>query len=194
MTGPDIVLIYTGARHFDDQGTRSAENAGNASDARKALRYCNPIAPSSVLLRREAVLAAGGFREGTPSCEDWGMWVSLMPFGQFAVVPEALTNYYVSPMSMSASPEKMLDGLRAILDPVLLADTRGIRRWARRRRIWAQQLCSAALIARENRLQGELGYIFRSLLSWPSPFWKPRRFAIFATSFRHRLLSRREMP
>ncbi len=191
---PDTVLAYTGARHFDDHGTRAVQSAIAPPTVRKMLRYCNPIVPSSALLRRQAVLAAGGFCEGAPSCEDWGMWVRMMPFGSFAASPEPLTNYYVHPKSMSASPERMLEGLRAILEPILLARYRGIERWIWRRRIWAAQLCSAALIARDNNLKGDLRYISRSLLAWPSPFFRWHRFAVFAASLKNQLLSRRERP
>jgi len=184
---PDTVLVYTGARHFDENGTRAAQSAIAPPTARKMLRYCNPIVPSSVLLRREAVLAAGGFREGAPACEDWGMWVRLMPLGSFAASPEPLTNYYVHPKSMSASPGRMLEGLKAILDPILLAGYRGIERWSWRRRIWATQLCSAALIARENHLHDEIRYFLRSFAAWPSPFWQPQRYCAFAVSIRNRI-------
>ncbi|MGA3131151.1 MAG: glycosyltransferase [Terracidiphilus sp.] len=189
---PDTVLVYTGARYFDDRGTCTVQNGVDPLTARKLLRYCNPILPSSGLLRRQTVLAAGGFREGTPTCEDWGMWVRLMPFGSFAAVTDPLTNYYVHPKSISASPEKMLAGLRAIMEPTLLARYRGIERWMWRRRIWAEQLCSAALIARDNNLKGELGYIVRSLLAWPSPFFRRRRFAVLAVNLRNQLLPGRE--
>jgi glycosyltransferase involved in cell wall biosynthesis len=189
---PGVVFVYTGVTLFDDQGPRGAQAAVDPPAAKRLLRTCNPILPSSVLVRRQAVLAAGGFREGARTCEDWGMWVRLLPFGSFAAVPEPLTNYYLHPQSISASPKRMLDGLRVILEPTLLDGYRGIERWIWRRRIWAEQLCSAALIARDNQLKGELGYAIRSLLAWPSPFFRPHRFQVFAVSLKNRLLSRQE--
>jgi hypothetical protein len=105
-----------------------------------------------------------------------------MPLGSFIALPEPLTKYYVHPNSISASPEKMLAGLRIIMESTLLANDRGINRWLWRRRIWAAQLLSAALIARNNKLKSELNYIVRSLLAWPSPFWEPERFlALFVS-------------
>jgi len=188
----DTVLVYTGAKYFDEHGTRFVQDAVDPLTARKLLRYRNPILPSSGLLRRQTVLAAGGFREGTPTCEDWGMWVRLKPFGSFAAVTDPLTYYYIHPKSISASPEKMLAGLRAIMEPTLLANYRGTERWMWRQRIWAEQLCSAALIARDNNLKGELGYIVRSLLAWPSPFFRWRRFVILAVNLRNQLFPGRE--
>jgi len=190
----DVVLVYTGARHFDERGTRAIQHAIDPLTARKMLQYCNPILPSSVLLRRQAALACGGMREAAYACEDWGMWVRLMPFGRFAAVDAPLTEYYVHPLGMSASPERMLDGLRVILEPTLLVNYRGFERWIWRRRIWAAQLYSAALIARENVLKSELRYFVRSLLAWPSPFWQPQRYSSFAVSVKNRLLSRQALP
>ena len=189
---PDVVLIYTGTRHFDDHGTRAEQSAMCPYGKKDA----SLLQPDRALLGPYSARCCSGGRRISrrrSRCEDWGMWVSLMPVGQFASVPEPLTNYYVSPKSMSGSPEKMLNGLRAILEPILLADDCGIKRWVWRRRIWAEQLCSASLIARENHLQGELGYVCRSLLSWPSPLWRPRRFKIFAVSLKNRLVSRQEL-
>ena len=185
---PDTVLVYTAVRHFDDHGIRFSGCAVHPSIARQLLRYSNPICPSTVLLERQATLAAGGFFEGASTCEDWALWVRLLPFGAFAAVDEPLIDYYVYPASLSASPERMLDGLKTILEPVLLAGFHGFERRLWRRRILATQHFSAAMIARENHLPGELGYIARSLRAWPSPVWQPRRFAAFIVTFKNKLL------
>jgi glycosyltransferase involved in cell wall biosynthesis len=185
---PETVLVYTGIRIFDDKGVRGEKPAIDPIAARKMLRYCNPITPSTVLLRREAVAQIGGFRKGLDACEDWGLWFRLQPLGQFEAVPEPLTDYYVYPKSLSANPEKMLRGADVIIDATLTADLRGFARWAWRRRIRATQLCSAGLIARENELDSELRYMFQSLCAWPSPAWQPKRFARFAVSLKNRIV------
>lgn len=185
LAEPGVVLVYTGIRIFDDSGVREARAAVDPAVARKVLRYRNPITPSTVLVRREAVLRDGGFREDIRACEDWEMWVRLKRLGDFAAVPDPLTDYYVYPNSLSANPGRMLDALDRIVDTTLVADLRGIDRWAWKRRIRAVQLSSAGLIARENGLNGEVGYMFRSLRAWPSPFWEHQRFAMFAVSIRN---------
>jgi glycosyltransferase involved in cell wall biosynthesis len=183
---PDTVLVYTGIRIFDDNGIRSENPAIDAISAKKMLRYRNPITPSTVLARREALLQNGGFREDIRACEDWEMWVRLQQLGNFESVGDPLTNYYVYPSSLSANPEKMLHALDQIIDSMLLAGLHGLHRWVWRRRILAVQLCSAGLIARDNGLKGEIGYMFQSLCVWPSPWWEPGRFAMFAVSVRNR--------
>lgn len=185
--GAETILVYTGVRFFDRSGTLEDRPAISAAAASKILRYCNPIAPSSVLVRRQSVMHGGGFREDLRACEDWEMWVRIQGLGQFVAVRAPLTHYYVHPGSMSANPERMLHALDQILDSTLVAELRGVERWTWKRRIRAAQLCSAGLIARDNRLKGELHYMLRSLSSWPSPFWQPQRFVMFAVSARNRL-------
>ncbi|MGB0064626.1 MAG: glycosyltransferase family A protein [Terracidiphilus sp.] len=182
---PGAVLVYTGAKQFDDSGVRAVHRAIDPSVAKKMLRYSNPITASSVLVRRQAVLDLGGFNVAAPPCEDWELWARLLPIGQFVAVEDPLTQYWLSPQSSSASPERMLAATSRIMEETLLNGLKGIPRFAWRRRIWAAQLLSAALIARDNRLKGEFGYAVRSLLAWPSPFFRRQRFAVFAVSLRN---------
>jgi glycosyltransferase involved in cell wall biosynthesis len=190
---PETVLVYTGIRVFDDSGVRDVRPAIDAISARKMLRYLNPITPSTVLVKREAFMQAGGFRKGLHACEDWGLWFCLQPLGQFEAVPDTLTDYYIHPKSLSANPDIMLQSADIIIDSTLTADLRGFERWAWKRRIRAEQLCSAGLIARDNGLMNELRYMFQSLCAWPSPFWRPRRFVTFAVSARNCFCRRKEV-
>jgi len=190
---PETVLVYTGIRIFDDHGIRSKQLAVDPATARKILRYCNPITPSSVLVRRADVLQIGGFRKGLYACEDWELWFRLLPLGEFEAVTEPLTDYYVYSNSLSANPEIMLQAARIIIDATLTADLRGFLRWSWKHRIIAAQLCSAGLIARDNRLKSELRYMFLSLCAWPSPLWQPQRFTMFAVSVINTLRRRKEV-
>ena len=183
----NTVLSYTGIRIFDDSGVRQTCPACDVSYIRKSLRFENCIAPSAVLAKRTALLQEGGFRDGLQACEDWDLWFRLQRRGEFEAVPDALTDYYVHPSSASTDPNRMLYGFQEILDTTLVSDLHGISRriWARRAR--AVQLYSAGMIARDNGLRGEIGYILQSLAAWPSPWWKPHRFAGLAASLRQRL-------
>ena len=125
--------------------------------------------------------------------EDWEMWLRLQGLGEFESLPDPLTDYYVYPKSLSANPERMLRALDRIIDTTLLADLQGFDRWAWRRRIRAAQLCSAGLIARDNGVEGEMHYMLRSLCAWPSLFWEPRRFAMFAVSVRNKFSRRKQV-
>lgn len=184
----DTVLVYTGIRVFDDAGTRQLSPADSPSVTCRMLRYRNPIAPSSVLARRDAMLQDNGFRQDIRACEDWEMWVRLMRIGKFEYVPDPVTDYYVYPGSMSADPRRMLIAMEQILEPTLVADLTGVSRWTWRQKIRSAQLYCAALIARDNKLPGEIGYELRSLAAWPSPFWEFQRFTGLAVTARNKLL------
>ena len=186
----DTVLVYTGIRIFGDEGVRSISPGARPAEARKMLRYRNPITPSTVVAKREALARNGGFREDIRACEDWEMWVRLQRLGSFAAVTDPLTDYYVGPSTMSADPKRMLDAVEQILPTTLVEDLNGPERWAWTHRIRAKQLYSAALIARDNGLKGEIAYMLRSLAAWPSPLWEPRRFTGLAVTVRNELLGR----
>ncbi len=181
----DTVLVYTGIRFFDDRGSRGEKPATDPAMAREMLRYCNPI-PCTYIVRREALLEGGGYREDIRACEDWEMLVRLLRLGKFVAVADPLTEIYLHPDSLSANPDRMLRALEQIIDTTLLEGLRGLDRWAWRRRVWAEQLSSAGLIARDNKLKGEVMFMIRSICVWPSPLWAPRRFAMLAVSARNR--------
>jgi glycosyltransferase involved in cell wall biosynthesis len=186
----DTVLVYTGIRIFGDDGVKSIRPGATPAQVRKMLRYRNPITPSTVIAKREALARNGGFREDIRACEDWEMWVRLQRLGSFAAVTDPLTDYYVGPSTMSADPNRMLVAVEQILPTTLVRDLDGPARWTWTQRIRAMQLYSAALIARDNGLNGEIAYILRSLAAWPSPLWEPRRFSGLAVSLRNQFLGR----
>jgi len=65
---------------------------------RKALRFGNPICHPSAMLRRDAILAEGGYLGGKYA-EDYDLWLRLA-VGQrwrFANLPDPLLSYNVSP-------------------------------------------------------------------------------------------------
>jgi hypothetical protein len=154
------------------------------------LRYANPITPSTVLVKREAILQLGGFRDGISGCEDWEMWFRLQQLGQFEAIADPLVDYYLYPKSLSSNPGRMLQTLDRFIETTLLADLHGFDRWVWRRRIRSVQALSSGLIARENGLDSETHYMLQSLRIWPSPFWQPGRFLMFAVSAKNRMTKR----
>lgn len=49
---------------------------------------------SSAVVRRSSFLEVGGFEAALPSCQDWDLWLKLFDKGTFAILPEALVNFY----------------------------------------------------------------------------------------------------
>lgn len=62
----------------------------------------NPLCVSSALLRREAVVEAGGLEFPLPRAEDWDLWLRLLARGHaFVVEPHARVRYRRSPSALS---------------------------------------------------------------------------------------------
>jgi peptidoglycan/xylan/chitin deacetylase (PgdA/CDA1 family)/predicted TPR repeat methyltransferase len=70
----------------------------------------------SAIVRRSAVLAAGGFDPTYVTCEDWDLWQRLARAGaRFAAIGEEVARYHMRPRSASLAARQMLvDGIRVI--------------------------------------------------------------------------------
>lgn len=79
----------------------------------------NPVVCSTVVARRESVLACGGFDEDPAlvATEDYDLWLRMSAREPIAYLPEPMTFYRVHPGSLSAN-ERFLRGVDKILDRV----------------------------------------------------------------------------
>jgi len=65
-----------------------------ADELRALLYERNPLCVSSALLRRDALLAVGGFAFPLPRAEDWDLWLRLLGAGHaFVMEPRAVVRY-----------------------------------------------------------------------------------------------------
>jgi GT2 family glycosyltransferase len=67
----------------------------------------NFIAPSSLMVRLDAMLQAGGFDESLRSCEDWEFWFRLLKAGRFVQVPRVLCYRRMHPEQMTKNAGEM---------------------------------------------------------------------------------------
>jgi glycosyltransferase involved in cell wall biosynthesis len=91
---PDAALCYGIAEIVGPDGTPTGERWDiPAPLSPQALYEHNPIPTSSVLARRDAVLAAGGFA-GPMLCEDWALWLRMTERGErFVLATDAHVRY-----------------------------------------------------------------------------------------------------
>jgi GT2 family glycosyltransferase len=101
---PDLVLLGTALDRIDAEGERAGIIAYPADPARLAeiLPRANAFSSSSVMMRADAVEAAGGYRPLFPAAEDYDLWLRLSEHGRIANLPERLGAYRVHESSMSA--------------------------------------------------------------------------------------------
>ncbi|MFN3076424.1 MAG: glycosyltransferase [Alphaproteobacteria bacterium] len=106
---PDVALLATGTLRFDDRAETWDElipptehEAFLASFA--AVR--NPIVHSSVMMRRSAVFAVGGYPSDFVYAQDFALYLALVRHGyRLAGIPDVLVRYRFHPVNMSASPK-----------------------------------------------------------------------------------------
>jgi glycosyltransferase involved in cell wall biosynthesis len=76
----------------------------------------NCVAPSSALLRRDAVLEAGAFDPGRRLCADLDLWVRLLERGTGLASPRVGSLYYVHPGQVSHDRLAMHRAHRGVLE------------------------------------------------------------------------------
>ena len=127
MQAHDRVVLLGGAyRLIDGVGRYLATltpPADNPSLQELALSGRNPFCHPLVMMRREAVLRAGGYREDLPAAEDLDLWLRLGEIGELACIPEVLLSYRLHAHSISERRQQMqIDNMRIACE----------RAWARR--------------------------------------------------------------
>ncbi len=190
---PRAILCYTGLMLVHPDGRETPARVSRPSDLGPVLRMRNPsLAPSCVVVTREALQHSGGFHERHRGSEDWELWFRLWQVGPFLCVNAPLTNYRVSVSGLSGDADHMMRDFQQMLEPVLLNDLHGPRRHIWRRRILSEQCFRAALTARasQNRAKA-IRYHIHSLLLWPSPLQLPYRLYALGITLRG---ARRETP
>lgn len=116
---PECIMLGTAAEIWvaDTPTERVHQHPVDHGTLSFDLLFNNPFVHSSIMLRKEAVIAAGGYstdRERQPP-EDYELWSRLARIGQVANLPERLLVYREVPQSMSRTgPNPFLDKLVTI--------------------------------------------------------------------------------
>jgi glycosyltransferase involved in cell wall biosynthesis len=103
------------------------------------------VSCSNALIRRDALLAAGGFDEslrarGAQGCEDWALYLRIAARHEIGAATNYLVGYRLSPGSMSEDFGQMLRS-RALVEQEFVADHPQLQaEFARGRAILAQSL------------------------------------------------------
>ncbi|HWC26439.1 MAG TPA: glycosyltransferase family A protein [Solirubrobacteraceae bacterium] len=106
---PDAAACFGHARIVGLDGRPTGERwdelapgRHGASELLALLYERNPLCVSSALLRRAAVLDAGGLEFPLPRAEDWDLWLRLLARGHaFVMQPRAVVRYRRSPGALS---------------------------------------------------------------------------------------------
>ena len=97
----------------------------------------NKLAPSAVMIRRDAALDAGGFRD-LKRAADLDLWVRVLERGSAIAIPRVTALYHVHAGQVSGDSPKMHEAHKAVLEshsgrpwcrPALLRRHEGVRAW-----------------------------------------------------------------
>lgn len=102
---PGLGLLGSFIRIMDKTGRiiRQGHYPVSPAETARFLEHGCPVAHPTVMLRREAVLKAGGYRKLFSHCEDYDLWLRISELGYgIANLPQALLNYRMHGANVSA--------------------------------------------------------------------------------------------
>lgn len=102
---PALVLLGTWWDDLEEgRVTPGPETPTRHQDLLDALAGGNPIAHSSVMMRRAAVEAAGGYDEQCPYAQDYALWLALAREHRIAILPDRLVQIRLHAAQLSVVP------------------------------------------------------------------------------------------
>jgi glycosyltransferase involved in cell wall biosynthesis len=125
---PDLLVLGTGYFRIDEAGRRTGTVVPPLEPAAvaHALERVNAIAHPTVMMRRDAVLAAGGYREAYLRAEDYDLWLRLAERGKLANLPDPLIEYRLGHVPFRAATFS-----RQVLSEITARTTANLRRSGR---------------------------------------------------------------
>ncbi|MEA2221055.1 MAG: hypothetical protein QOJ35_3681, partial [Solirubrobacteraceae bacterium] len=97
------LVVGADGRRTGERWARPAAGLHEGAALQAMLYAANPIPTSSVVLRRAALEAAGGFASPVRVAEDWDLWLRLAARGEsFVCEPEAVVRYRRHPGGLTA--------------------------------------------------------------------------------------------
>ena len=126
ITARPGVWIWTGTIYLKCWGGLRVQ----PEDLSWKLLRANFIIPSTVILRREPVIAAGLFDPNLRSCEDWDLWLRLLPTSRIIGNAECLVRYRVHGSSLSANIQGMQNAVHATIVKNFGPDDGQVENWS----------------------------------------------------------------
>jgi glycosyltransferase involved in cell wall biosynthesis len=101
---PNVVALGTAAEMIDQDGHALGriQPPGDPALIREKLMEANWLAHPTVMMRRDLVLAAGGYRPIFSACEDYDLWLRLSERHDLSNTPEPLLRYRIHDNQVSS--------------------------------------------------------------------------------------------
>ncbi|MBV6451616.1 MAG: Undecaprenyl-phosphate 4-deoxy-4-formamido-L-arabinose transferase [Anaerolineales bacterium] len=172
---PDGAVFYCMAQCIDILGKDLPQQVGGppvpADRVHQVLLRQNFIIPSTVLFRRKPIVEAGMFDATLRSCEDWDMWLRLLPSLKLIGSPMCLVRYRVHGSSLSTNVQGMQDATRKVVEKHFGFDDRNPPSWsAEKRRAYGgmYRYQTISFIQRENNWKSAQIPLLKALQTDPS--------------------------
>lgn len=125
---PDLLVLGTGYFRIDAEGRRTGTVVPpiKPAEVAQALLRVNAIAHPTVIMRRDAVQAAGGYREAYVRAEDYDLWLRLAEHGRLANLADPLIEYRIGHVPFRAETFA-----RQVLSEITARAAAGLRRSGR---------------------------------------------------------------
>jgi glycosyltransferase involved in cell wall biosynthesis len=119
-----VGVVYARGQGMDESGRDLPQTFGAPlrfpGQPLPSMLYANTVCAIACLVRREIVVAVGGFDEGLIANEDWDLWLRLAPRCQFAYCDRILARYRLHPESLTAASstayEQIIRGRIALIE------------------------------------------------------------------------------
>jgi len=168
---PAVAAIGTAYEIVDGHGARQGvvTPPGEVEESRWRLLVSNPFAHGSMMLRRAAVLEAGGYDASFERSQDYDLWVRLGGHGGVCAIPEVLYSLTRTDRAFGATPEQGVHAAR-VMARAWAGLARGELDEASLAAMCERQDVSGALAAVEDRMNAE-GATLSSLAAWLFGQW-----------------------
>lgn len=106
---PEVGLLGGAVQWIDSQGrflTTAVDYPTEDHEIRLVLKERNPFWHPTVLIRREAFVRAGGYREPSSPSDDYDLWLRISEFYQCANLNQVVLKYRIHPQQLSLRQRK----------------------------------------------------------------------------------------
>lgn len=167
---PSAGLFYCCARAMDEDGAELPQRFGGPpvlpETMYETLLRANFLIPSTIVMRRSVVIAAGLFDMNLRSCEDWDLWLRLLPEHTFMGTRECLVRYRLHGGSLSANPGSMRQATLDVIKKHFGPDDGQWHTWCDNKRrayggVYRYHLLT--LLQRQNDWQASATYLQKAL-------------------------------
>jgi glycosyltransferase involved in cell wall biosynthesis len=135
---PDVPVFYCMAHCMDMNGIDLPQFVGGPPVSPdwiyQVLLRQNFIIPSTVLFRRKPILEAGMFDASLRSCEDWDLWLRLLPSRKLVGSSRSLVRYRVHGSSLSTNVKGMHDATKKVIEKHFGSDEGDMSFWSAEKR------------------------------------------------------------